>query len=158
MVWFFLFSGVIMQNVLDELKDANDARIFAENIIATIREPLLVLDGDLRVVFVNSAFSARFHVSNEESVGTLVYELGNGQWDIPKLREALTRIIHHGSHFDDYEVEHDFPHIGLLTLGPVANRATTIPLPSASAYPRVPSSQRGWMWTQMFDGCDFRVE
>jgi hypothetical protein len=53
---------------------------------------------------------------------------------------------------------YDFPHIGLLTLGPVANRATTIPLPSASAYPRVPSSQRGWMWTQMFDRCNFRVE
>ena len=101
-----------MRNVLDEFNDINDARIFAENIIATIREPLLVLDCDQRVVFANNSFYRQFQVSKEESVGVLVYRLGNGQWNIPKLREALVKIMSQNSHFDSYEVEHDFPHIG----------------------------------------------
>lgn len=101
-----------MTNALEEFKDVNDARIFAENAIATVREPLLVLDGELRVVFANEAFYAKFQVTRKESEGALIYELGNGQWNIPKLREALEKIIPHESHFDDYEVEHSFPQIG----------------------------------------------
>jgi len=56
-----------MMSVLEEFKDENDARIFAENIIATVRVPLLVLDGDLRVVFASEAFYAKFHVARKES-------------------------------------------------------------------------------------------
>jgi PAS domain-containing protein len=87
-------------------------REYAENIIDTLREPLLVLDRNLRVVSANRSFYKRFHAKAEETAGTFVYELGNRQWDIPRLRELLEKIIPKNTLFEDFEVEHDFPHIG----------------------------------------------
>lgn len=85
---------------------------FAENIINTVREPLIVLDQDLRVVTVSRSFYDFFKVTPEETVGQLIYDLGNKQWDIPKLRELLEDILPKKTSFDDYEVEHDFVSIG----------------------------------------------
>ena len=90
----------------------DEAHEFAENIINTVREPLIALDQDLRVVTVNRSFYNFFRVKPEETMGQFIYDLGNKQWDIPKLRELLETILPQKISFDDYEVEHHFPNIG----------------------------------------------
>jgi diguanylate cyclase (GGDEF)-like protein/PAS domain S-box-containing protein len=90
----------------------NDARIYAESIVNTIRESLVVLDEELHVVSANASFYNTFKISEAETVGRRMYELGNGQWDIPRLRELLEKIIPKSSQFRDFEVEHNFPSIG----------------------------------------------
>ena len=74
-------------------KSADDALEYAESIINTVREPLISLDQDLRVVTVSRSFYEFFKVKPEETVGQLIYDLGNKQWDIPKLRELLENIL-----------------------------------------------------------------
>ena len=93
-------------------KSADEAREYAESIINTVREPLIALDQDLRVVTVSRSFYEFFKVKPEETVGQLIYDLGNKQWDIPKLRELLETILPQKTTFDNYEVEHDFATIG----------------------------------------------
>jgi PAS domain S-box-containing protein len=85
---------------------------YAESIINTVREPLIVLDQDLRVVSVSRSFYEFFKVKPEDTVGELIYNLGNKQWDIPKLRELLETILPQKTTFQDYEVEHNFATIG----------------------------------------------
>ncbi len=89
-----------------------DIQNFAQNIVDTVREPLLILDAGLCVNSANRAFYQTFQVSPEETENRLIYELGNGQWDIPALRTLLEDIIPQSSAFNDYELEHDFPVIG----------------------------------------------
>ena len=91
---------------------ADEASEFAESVINTVREPLISLDQDLRVVTVSRSFYEFFKVKPEETVGQLIYDLGNKQWDIPKLRELLETILPQKATFDNYEVEHDFATIG----------------------------------------------
>jgi two-component system CheB/CheR fusion protein len=98
---------------LDIIKKSEDeAREYSESIINTIREPLIALDQDLRVVSVSRSFYEVFKVNPEETVGQLIYDLGNKQWAIPKLRELLENILPLKATFDNYEVEHDFATIG----------------------------------------------
>src|SRR4028118_1148869 len=85
---------------------------YSQNIVDTVREPLLMLDTTLRVHSANRAFYQTFHVSSEETEHHLIYELGNGQWDIPALRTLLEDIVPKSSVFNDFELEHDFPAIG----------------------------------------------
>jgi len=89
---------------------------YADRIVQTVREPLLVLDGELRVAAANRAFNRSFHAAPEETAGRLLYELGDGQWDIPALRNMLADVLVSNSEFNDYEVVHDFPHIGERTM------------------------------------------
>src|SRR2546423_407624 len=89
-----------------------DIQNFAQNIVDTVREPLLMLDTTLRVQSANRAFYQTFHVSPEETENRLIYELGNGQWDIADLRTLLEDIVPKSSVFSDFELEHDFPAIG----------------------------------------------
>ena len=89
-----------------------DALAFAESIIDTMRDPLLVLDGDLRVVGASREFYRTFGVTREATEGRLVYELGNRQWDIPRLRTLLEEILPQHTAFRDFEVEHTFEHFG----------------------------------------------
>ena len=91
---------------------ADEALEYAESIINTVREPLISLDQDLRVVTASRSFYEVFKVNHEETVGQLIYDLGNKQWDIPKLRELLEDILPQRAAFDNYEVEHDFFTIG----------------------------------------------
>ena len=93
-------------------QSADEASEFAESVINTVREPLISLDQDLRVVTVSRSFYDFFKVKPEETVGQLIYDLGNKQWDIPKLRELLETILPQKATFDNYEVEHDFATIG----------------------------------------------
>src|SRR5450432_375698 len=89
-----------------------DIQDFAQNIVDTVREPLLMLDTTLRVQSANRAFYQTFHVSPGETENHLIYELGNGQWDIPDLRTLLEDVVPKSSVFNDFELEHDFPSIG----------------------------------------------
>ncbi len=82
------------------------------SILGSIREPLIVLDQDLKVVTANNAFFHTFDVSPDETKGVLIYELGNRQWDIPGLWELLENILPQNTTFHDFEVEHDFETIG----------------------------------------------
>jgi two-component system CheB/CheR fusion protein len=93
-------------------KSADEVSEFAESVINTVREPLISLDQDLRVVTVSRSFYEFFKVKPEETVGQLIYDLGNKQWDIPKLRELLETVLPQQASFDNYEVEHDFATIG----------------------------------------------
>ena len=85
---------------------------YSQDIVDTVREPLLMLDTTLRVHSANRAFYQTFHVSAEETEHHLIYELGNGQWDIPALRTLLEDIVPKSSVFNDFELVHTFPVIG----------------------------------------------
>ncbi|MBN1833166.1 MAG: sigma 54-interacting transcriptional regulator [Deltaproteobacteria bacterium] len=83
-----------------------------DDILGSVREPLVVLDSDLKVVKANHSFYQTFRVKPEGTEGMLIYDLGNRQWDIPKLRELLENILPQNSTFNDFEVEHHFETIG----------------------------------------------
>jgi chemotaxis protein methyltransferase CheR len=83
-----------------------------DNIMGALREPLVVLDADLKVVKANHSFYQMFHIKPDETEGRLIYDLGNRQWDIPKLRELLEEVIPEHAVFNDFEVEHTFESIG----------------------------------------------
>lgn len=85
---------------------------FAEKVIDASREALLVLSTDLRVQQANETFYDSFKVSRAQVEGRLIYDLGNGQWAIPRLRELLENVLPKNDVFDDFEVEHDFEEIG----------------------------------------------
>jgi PAS domain S-box-containing protein len=93
-------------------RQVQDALSYSKSIIATLREPFLVVDASLRVKTANAAFYRTFHVSREKTEGRFIYDLGNRQWDIPRLRELLEKILPQNHSLKDYEVEHDFPTLG----------------------------------------------
>jgi two-component system CheB/CheR fusion protein len=93
-----------------------DERAYAEAIISTVRGPIIVLDKNLRVVSANRSFYKSFKVSPEESEEKFIYDLGNRQWDIPKLRDLLENILPEKNEFQDFEVEHKFEKIGQRTM------------------------------------------
>ena len=99
-----------------QFTDLVSACAFATAIVETVREPMLVLDAELRVVTASRAFYGRFMVSPNDTEGRLLYELGDGQWDIPKLHALLEKIIPDQGVMDDYEVTHEFPGIGERTM------------------------------------------
>lgn len=88
----------------------------AQGIVDTIAEPLLVLDASLCVQAASRSFYETFGVDNYDTIGRPIYELGNGQWDIPELRRLLEEVIPKTSAIIDYEVEHDFPQLGRRTM------------------------------------------
>ena len=85
---------------------------YAESIVATVREPMLVLDAGLHVQSANRSFYRAFRVDPAETIGRFVYDLGDGQWDIPALRARLDDVLEHDGEIEAFEVEHDFPSIG----------------------------------------------
>ncbi|MEI7590755.1 MAG: CHASE domain-containing protein, partial [Deltaproteobacteria bacterium] len=89
---------------------------YAENVVETVREPLLVLSSDLKILTANRSFYDTFKVAPEETIGNFIFDLGNRQWDIPELRTLLEEILPHETIFDGYEVNHDFLGIGLKTI------------------------------------------
>ena len=91
---------------------ADEARIYAESIVETTRQPLLVLNRELRVQSANRAFYDQFHIRPQNTESCLVYELGNGEWDIPQLRMLLEKVLSKDRAITDFEVEHDFRGIG----------------------------------------------
>jgi PAS domain S-box-containing protein len=85
---------------------------YVQSIIETMRDPLIVLDDSLRVISANQSFYEIFLIRPEDTEGSLIYELNDGQWDIPRLRELLEEILPKNTSFNDFEIDHDFPGIG----------------------------------------------
>ena len=109
------------------------ALIYAQSIVETVREPLLVLDPNLRVKTANRAFYQTFLTTPAETEGCMIYDLGNSQWNIPRLRFLLEDVLVNDVQFESFEVEHDFEHIGRKTMLlnarrilPTANQAQMI--------------------------------
>ena len=88
------------------------ALAYADKIIAALREPFVVLDTNLRVKSANRSFYQNFHVTPEETQGRFIYDLGNGQWNIPRLRTLLDEVLSTHDSVHDFDMEHDFPAIG----------------------------------------------
>src|SRR5688572_13034549 len=96
------FNVGTTMTLVDQEPIADEIQNYAQNIVDTVREPLLILDATLRVRSANRAFYQTFHVTPAETEGHLIYELGNGQWDIPDLRTLLEDIVPRSSFFDDF--------------------------------------------------------
>jgi chemotaxis protein methyltransferase CheR len=96
--------------------DIDDGRALAQAIVDTIREPLLVLDKDLRVVTANRSFYQMFRMNRQDVQGRPVYALGDGQWNIPELRLLLENVAPQHTVLEAYEVEQDFAGIGRRTM------------------------------------------
>jgi two-component system, chemotaxis family, CheB/CheR fusion protein len=110
-------DGVIIVLVDIDMSKQSQRRIqeekdFSAAIVDTVREPLLVLNGDLNVKSANRSFYQTFHSQPADTEGQRIYDLGNGQWNIPALRTLLEELLPRNKAFDNFTVEHDFPDIG----------------------------------------------
>jgi signal transduction histidine kinase/ActR/RegA family two-component response regulator len=109
-----------LSTVNDELQAKNaalaQARDFAMSIVETVRQPLLVLDTDLRIKMANRAFYRTFQLSSLEAEGQVIYSLSRGNWDLPGLRDSLDGLRRGGNSFQEFEVERDFPGVGRRSL------------------------------------------
>jgi len=85
---------------------------YIKTVVDVVREPVLILDKDLRVMAANESFYRMFQVEHKDTEKKIVYELGNGQWDIPALRKLLEDILPKNTFFKGFEVDHIFPFIG----------------------------------------------
>lgn len=90
--------------------------LLSEAIFATVREPMVVLNENLRIIVASHAFYEKFHTPYGDDEGKLFYEIGNGQWNIPDLRELLEKVIPEKQTVEEYEVVHDFPVLGKRTM------------------------------------------
>jgi PAS domain S-box-containing protein len=118
-------KGIKAQMILLAIEDITDrreaeqqrrsARVYAENIVETVREPLLILDREFRVVSANRSFYATFQVARDETENKSIYELGNREWDIPEMHQ-LEQMISTRDDVRDVEVTHDFSRIGRKTM------------------------------------------
>jgi hypothetical protein len=99
-----------------QFSEVEDACALAQAMVDTVREPLIVLDKNLQVIAASQSFYVKFTTNPDNSLGKHLYELGDGQWNIPKLRALLENIIPGRREMDDYEVEQDFPRIGKRVL------------------------------------------
>jgi two-component system CheB/CheR fusion protein len=113
-------SNEELMTISEELETRNDeitlARDYAEAIIKTVREPLIILDGKLRVKSASKSFYTTFKVTPKQTENVLLYDLGNRQWNIPKLKTLLEKILPKSNTLTDYEVVHDFKEIGQKTM------------------------------------------
>jgi len=96
-----------------DLDKSNFALDYAEDIISAIHQPMLVLDKNLRVLTASKSYYQTFKVTEQETIGNLLYRLGNGEWAIPQLREKLMNIIDEEESLDNFYVEHEFENVGL---------------------------------------------
>jgi diguanylate cyclase (GGDEF)-like protein/PAS domain S-box-containing protein len=97
-------------------EDLQQALEYTESIVETVREPLLVLDADLKILTANQSFYDTFKVTAAATIGNYLYVIGNRQWDIPRLRVLIEEILPNDTVINGYEVEHDFPDIGHKTI------------------------------------------
>lgn len=102
----------IEQKVTERTQLLKQSEEYLSSIVETIRESLLVMDKDYKVLSANQYFLSTFKVSLNETKGQLLYDLGNGQWNIPELKTMMEEILPTNNPVLDYEVEHEFPHIG----------------------------------------------
>lgn len=98
--------------VAERTKSLKESEDYLSSIVQTVRESLIVLNPDFKVLSVNDHFLKTFKVTALDTEGKLLYDLGNGQWNIPALKELLESILPTNNPVEEFEVEHDFPHIG----------------------------------------------
>lgn len=103
---------LIEKKVIERTERLKVSQDYMDSIVQTVRESLIVLDRDYRVLSVNEHFLRTFKVSKSETEGKTLYELGNGQWNIQALKDLLEKVLPTNNPVLDFEVEHDFPHIG----------------------------------------------
>jgi two-component system CheB/CheR fusion protein len=113
-------GAVLVLVDIDVLKQGEqvlaEARDYAESTLATVREPLLVLDGELRVQTANRSYYRTFSVASGETLGRFIYELGNRQWNIPHLRERLEDVLLQNTTIEDFQIRHESESIGTKTM------------------------------------------
>ena len=113
-------GAVLMLVDIDALKRSEQAiaatRDYAEGILRSIRYPLAILTADMRIHTANAAFYATFKLRPNETEGRSFYELSDGQWNIPQLRELLDGILPRNDFFNDFEITRDFEGIGRRTM------------------------------------------
>jgi PAS domain S-box-containing protein len=102
----------LMEDAIASREALAQEKLYAEKIVETLHEPLLVLHPDLTVRSVNPAFYTHFQVNPPETIGRKIYDLGNGQWNIPALRTLLEDVLPDSNVFNDYEVTHNFETLG----------------------------------------------
>lgn len=112
----------MVMNLEDLYRLLRTGHIEAQGIVDTVPDPLLLLDENLCVQTASRAFFATFKVDRDETIGQHIYDLGNGQWNIPELRRLLEEVIPKSMALVDYEVEHTFPSIGVRTMLVSAHR------------------------------------
>lgn len=105
-------ESLSLEQAQESIKKLELAQKFAESIIETVRESLLVLDSDLKIILANRNFYKTFKMTPAETIGKFIYEVGNRQWDIPELRKLLEEILPMENPFNDYEMEHYFEDVG----------------------------------------------
>jgi two-component system CheB/CheR fusion protein len=103
----------LLKRSSEELRQARD---YAEAIVDMVRDPLIVLDADLRVVRANNQFYTTFQVLPQDTEGGLLFELGNGQWNSPQLRSLLQDLLPRDTQIENFRVDHEFAHIGPKTM------------------------------------------
>jgi two-component system CheB/CheR fusion protein len=99
--------------------------VLSQGIVDTVIEPLIIMDADLQVISASRAFFQHFKVTPEETVGHKIYTLGNGQWDIPALRDLLEDILPKRQTMEGFEMEHKFPELGMRHMVLNARRIKT---------------------------------
>jgi len=113
-------ANELMQAEITDRKRAEETFVQAQkhikSIVETMREPLLVLTADLKVISANQSFYQTFKVTSEETEGRFIYSIGNHQWDIPALRKLLEEIIPQNNRFNNFEVSQEFSVIGRRTM------------------------------------------
>ncbi|MEA5617920.1 chemotaxis protein CheB [Cronbergia sp. UHCC 0137] len=123
-------GAVVVLIDIDALKRSTDqlraSRDYAQAIVDTVRQSLVVLDVDLRVISANEFFYDTFQVTREQTEQHLIYEIGNGQWNISRLRSLLEEILPLQNQFQDMEIEHHFENIGFKVMRLKARRMTQI--------------------------------
>jgi two-component system, chemotaxis family, CheB/CheR fusion protein len=107
-----VLTFVDIERFIQAARETERSGEFFKHIVETVRHPLLVLDKELRVVFVNNVFCDTFRTKRDETEGRVIYDLGNGQWDIPELRKLIEEMLPMNTSLNDYEVECEFPAIG----------------------------------------------
>jgi len=112
-------------NKIDADKLWEIAWTYIRTVVDTVREPFLVLDEKLQIISANKTFYTFFKVTHKETEGERVYSLGNGQWNIPKLKILLEDVLPKNTHFEDFKVEHEFPKIGFKIMMLNARRIHT---------------------------------
>lgn len=107
-----MIDDIISNNKIDAEKLWEVAWTYIKTVVDTLREPFLILDEQLKVVSANKTFYSFFQTNPDETEGEIVYNLGNGQWNIPNLKILLEDILPKNTFFEDFKVEHEFPKIG----------------------------------------------
>ena len=110
-----------------ELAQLKAARALAESIVNTVREPLIILDAELKIISANNSFYRMFQITPKEIENQSFFKLGKLRWNIPELRRLLESVLHENTHFDSFKVEKDFPGIGRKVILLNARRVEPIP-------------------------------